>query len=221
MRRSLTTPVPAVSSTQRSEREQIAQVLAGQRDSFHELVRPYERAIYITAFLILRNQADAEEAAQETVVKAMTHLHQLSDPTKFKGWLLQIATNEARLKRRSRHDGLYDSLDEMQQGLDDGFMPHDFADWRDIPSETLERKEVRQAVAMALHKLPEIYREIFILRDVEGFSISECCEMLRISEEAVKVRSHRARLRIREQLAPVFKANWLSRVLSFKGKKLW
>ncbi|GAC1434252.1 MAG: sigma-70 family RNA polymerase sigma factor [Terriglobales bacterium] len=213
--------MPAESRTQLSEKELIASVLAGQREYFHELVRPYERAMYIAAFAILRNQSDAEEAAQETVVKAMTHLEQLSDFRKFKGWLLQIATNEARLKRRSRHEALYDSLDEMQQDSDDGFVPHDFADWRDIPSETLERKEVRRAVAEALHKLPEIYREIFILRDVEELSIAECCGMLGISEEAVKVRSHRARLRIREELAPVFKASWFSRVLSFKGKKLW
>ncbi len=213
--------MPAESSTQLSELELIARVRAGQREYFHELVRPYERAIYIAAIAILRNQADAEEAAQETVVKAMTHIDQLSDPGKFKGWLLQIATNEARLKRRSRHEALFDSLDEMPEGSDDGFMPHDFADWREIPSETLERKEVRQAVATALHKLPEIYREIFILRDVEELSISECCGILAISEQAVKVRLHRARLRMRDELAPVFKANWFSRVLSFKGKKLW
>ena len=134
----------------------------------------------------------------------------------------QIATNEARLKRRSRHEKLFESLEEFQtDDKDHEFMPHDFADWREIPSETLERKEVRYAVGAALHKLPEIYREIFILRDVEELNISECCEILGISEQTVKVRLHRARLRIREELAPVFKANWLSRVLSFKGKKLW
>ncbi len=195
-------------------------MLAGQRECFHDLVRPYERSIYITAFAVLRNQADAEEAAQEAVLKAMTHLHQLSDPAKFKGWLLQIAANEARLKRRSRRDELYDSID-IEESSDGNFMPRDFADWREIPSETLERKEVRQAVAKSLAKLPEIYRQIFVLRDVDELSISECCEILGISEEAVKVRLHRARLRIREELAPVFRANWFSRVLSFKGKRPW
>ncbi len=154
--------------------------------------------------------------------KAMTHLGQLSDHAKFKGWLLQIATNEARLKRRSRHEKLFESLDEFHRDdKDHAFMPHDFADWREIPCEALESKEVRQAVAAALHKLPHIYREIFVLRDVEDLKISECCEILGISEQAVKVRLHRARLRIREELAPVFKANWFSRVLSFKGKKIW
>jgi RNA polymerase sigma-70 factor (ECF subfamily) len=214
--------VPAESSTQLSERELISRVLSGERERFHELLRPYERAMFITALSILRNQADAEEAVQEAVLKAMTHLGQLSDYAKLKGWLLRIATNEARLKRRSRHEKLFESLEELQQeDKDHEFMPHDFADLREIPSETLERKEVRQAVATALHKLPEIYREIFILRDVEDLNISECCEVLGISEQAVKVRLHRARLRIREELAPVFKANWFSRALSFKRKKIW
>lgn len=204
------------------EKELIAQILAGNREHFHELVGPYEHAIYITAFAVLRNSADAEEAAQETVLKALTHLNQLSDPAKFKGWLLQIATNEARLKRRSRHDALFESFDEMHgQNAEDGFMPRDFADWRDIPSETLERKEIRRALMNALYKLPVIYREIFVLRDVEDLSVIECCQILGVSEEVVKVRLHRARLRIREELAPVFKANWFSRVLPFRGKKSW
>jgi RNA polymerase sigma-70 factor, ECF subfamily len=103
--------VPAESSTQLSERELISQVLAGEREHFHELLRPYERAMYITAFSILRNQADAEEAVQEAVLKAMTHLGQLSIHSKVKGWLLQIAANEARLKRRSRHEKLFESLE--------------------------------------------------------------------------------------------------------------
>ena len=86
--------MPAESSTELSERELISQVLAGEREHFHELLRPYERAMYITAFSILRNQADAEEAVQEAVLKTMTHLGQPADHAKFKGWVLQIATNE-------------------------------------------------------------------------------------------------------------------------------
>jgi len=105
--------VPAESSTQLSERELISRVLSGEREHFHELSRPYERGMYITAFSILRNQADAEEAVQEAVLKAMTHLDQLSDLAKFKGWILQIATNEARLKRRSRDERLFECLEEL------------------------------------------------------------------------------------------------------------
>jgi RNA polymerase sigma-70 factor, ECF subfamily len=214
--------VPAT-STQLSEQELIARVLAGKRECFHELVRPYERAMYITAFALLRNQADAEEAVQEAVLKAMTHLDQLTTPAKFKGWLLKTTANEARLKWRARHSALFESLDEAQRNDmgDDGFMPRDFADWREIPSDTLERKEIREAVVQALRKLPPIYREAFILRDVNELSVSECSEVLGISEQAVKVRLHRARLRMREEMTPAFKTGWFRRVLSLRGTKPW
>ena len=214
-------PVIPIERRTVSEPELIARILRGQRHLFHELVRPYERAVYVTAYAVLRSRENAEEAAQETMLKALMHLDQLADPAKFKPWLLHIALNEARLKRRREHASFFEPLDNGS-GEDEGmFMPRDFADWREIPLETLERKEVRQAVANALQKLPEIYREIFILRDVEELSVSDCCALLGVSEEVVKVRLHRARLRIREELAPIFKATWLRRAFSFKGKRPW
>jgi RNA polymerase sigma-70 factor (ECF subfamily) len=203
-----------------TQKQLISRILEGERKLFHELVRPYERAVFVTANAVLRNYADAEEAAQETMLKALKHLNQLEDPAKFKAWLLHIALNEARLKRRSRHDARFESLDQPVEH-DDGFMPRDFADWHEIPSETLERKEIRQAIARALEGLPEIYREIFMLRDVQELSILECCEMLQVSEEAVKVRLHRARLMIREKLAPTFRKGWLNRLLPLRGIKPW
>jgi RNA polymerase sigma-70 factor (ECF subfamily) len=204
-----------------SEPELINRILCGERQLFHELVRPYERAVYVTAYAVLRSRADAEEAAQETMLKALTHLSQLSDRAKFKPWLLHIALNEARLKRRHEHASLFEPIDNGS-GDDEGmFMPRDFADWREIPSETLERKEIRMAINAALQKLAPIYRETFVLRDIEQLSTGQCAEALGISEQAVKVRLHRARLRIREELAPMFRRNWFERLLSFKGKRPW
>jgi RNA polymerase sigma-70 factor (ECF subfamily) len=206
---------------QHAEKDLIARVLAGQREYFHDLVRPYERAVYLIALAMLGNRADAEEAAQETVLKTMLHLDQLDDPAKFKSWLLQIATNEARLKRRSRHEALFDSLDSTEGGNDSEFTPRDFADWREDPSEALERSEVRSALARALEKLPDRYREIFVLRDIEELSIEQCGRILGVTNETVKVRLHRARLRIREQSAPLFRKTGFFRRFSFRGKKPW
>jgi RNA polymerase sigma-70 factor, ECF subfamily len=202
------------------EQELIERILRGERKLFHDLVRPYERAVYLAAFAVLRNQADAEDAAQETMIKAFTRLQQLSSITKFKPWLLQIAVNEARLKRRGQRNHLYEPL-ESDRDSEDGFMPRDFADWREIPPETLERKEIRQIVNRALLALPALYREIFVLRDIQQLSVQECTEMLDVSEQVVKVRLHRARLMMREKLAPAFKRGFLARWLSFKGKKPW
>ena len=202
------------------EQDLIRRILKGERKLFHDLVRPYERAVYMAAFAVLRNQADAEDAAQETMIKAFTRLEQLQSTEKFKAWLLQIAVNEARLKRRSRRDYQYEPLDSNQEP-EEAFMPRDFADWREIPPETLERKEIRQIVNRALMELPPLYREIFLLRDVQQLNVEECMEMLGVSEQVVKVRLHRARLMLREKLAPAFKRGFLARWLSFRGLNPW
>ncbi len=213
--------VDSTLSAQAAEVDLISRVLKGERRFFHELVRPYERAVFVTIFSILRNREDAEEAAQETMLKALTRLHQLESPEKFKGWLMQIALNEARLKRRSRRDHLYESLDEERESEEGSYQPHDLADWREIPSQALERKEIRQAVARAVQELSAIYREIFLLRDIQQLSVSECAQLLGITEQAVKVRSHRARMQMREKLTPIFKKRWIDRLPLPKWSYSW
>jgi RNA polymerase sigma-70 factor (ECF subfamily) len=202
------------------DQELVFRILNGERKLFHELVRPYERAVYFAAQAVLRNHADAEEAAQETMIRAFTHLGQLNDATKFKSWLLQIAVNEARRKRRDAHGNIFEAL-ELDNSTDPDPMPRDFADWRENPEEALQRVEVRKLVAQAVSELPDKYREIFVLRDVQQLSVQECVHALQVSEEVIKVRLHRARLMIREKLAPVFKKSWLARVFPGKGQKPW
>ncbi|HVH85474.1 MAG TPA: sigma-70 family RNA polymerase sigma factor [Terriglobales bacterium] len=206
----------------RRDSELVLRVRAGERQLFHELVRPYERAVFIATYGILRDHADAEEAAQETMLKALMHLDQLADPEKFKGWLLQIAVNEARLKRRGKHASLFEPLDgNANPNAEEAFMPRDFADWRELPSDAAERREIGEHIARALHSLPDIYRETFVLRDVEQLSATECAAILGIGVPAVKVRLHRARLMMRESLTPVFgkpKTPFWERL---KGKNPW
>jgi RNA polymerase sigma-70 factor, ECF subfamily len=208
----------------RSDRdsELVLRVKAGERQLFHELVRPYERAVFITTYGILRDHADAEDAAQETMLKALVHLDQLADPEKFKGWLLQIAVNEARLKRRGNHGNLFEPIDgNAGPGAEEPFMPRDFADWRELPSDVAEREEIRVHIARALHALPDIYREAFILRDVEQLSAADAAAALGISVAAMKVRLHRARLMMRESLTPQFARPKVSFWERLKGKNPW
>lgn len=202
------------------ESELIRDILRGKRSLFHDLIKPYERAVYVAAYGIARNHEDAEEISQEAMLKAFRNLEQLHETEKFKAWLLRITVNEARMRRRKRRDHLFESLDgEGNQEINP--MPRDFADWREIPSESLEKKEVRQLVAAALRDLPPIYREIFLLRDVQQLSVADCAAMLEISRESVKVRLHRARLMIRERLVPAFRMGFIERWLPFKGRKPW
>jgi len=183
----------------------IRNVCAGQKQLFHELIRPYERGIYLTVFSILRNHGDAEEVAQEALLKAFSHLVQLRSDDKFKGWLFLIAVNEARIRRRKNHQHMFEPIkDEAVKTEEGDFLPHQFADWHDLASEVLDKKDIRSALQEGLKILPEMYRLVFVLRDVQHLSVEETSRVLCLSTLTVKTRSNRARLQMHEQLAPVF-----------------
>jgi RNA polymerase sigma-70 factor (ECF subfamily) len=108
--------------------------------------------------------------------------------------------NEAKMKLRKDRRSLYQSLDEDQRLEDDDYIPKDFADWREITSEALERKELRESLMKALHSLPEKYRTVLMLRDVQQVTISETVQVLGISKANVKTRLSRARLQMSSRL---------------------
>src|SRR6266853_3536052 len=196
-----------------NEEELIRRIRDGEDDLFYELVRPYERRVYATAFNILRNQADAEDVAQEAVLKAFRHIRQFRAEARFSTWLLQITVNEARMRKRKAHANIMEPIVDRQDE-EGNYTPRDFADWREIPSETLERKEIREELAAALASLGEIYREVVVLRDMQHLSIEETAAALGISKASVKTRLLRARLMLRDLLAPGLAGNWNTK-LSF------
>lgn len=205
---------------QLSEVELVRRVRDGDADLFYELVRPYERRVYAATFAILRNSADAEDAAQEAILKAFRHIKQFREEARFSTWLIQIAVNEARMRRRKNHADVIEPIAERPDEAGN-YVPRDFADWREIPSETLERKEIREKLAEALASLGEIYREVFVLRDMQHLSIEETAEALKISTASVKTRLLRARLMLRDLLAPGLGGPWLSKMSFGKGTKPW
>ena len=157
--------------------------------------------MFLSAVSILKNDADAEDAAQEAVLKAYKYLARFRQESKFSTWLIQIAINEAKMRLRKDRRYLYESLDNGQQTDEGDYIPTDFADWREIPSQALEQSELREALNQALLALPENYRTVLILRDVQQMSIAETAKALNISEENVKTRTSRARLQMRDRLA--------------------
>jgi RNA polymerase sigma-70 factor, ECF subfamily len=205
---------------QRDEDTLIRRIGDGEHDLFYELIRPYERRVYATAFAILRNQADAEDAAQEAILKAFRNIRQFRAEAKFSTWLIQITLNEARMRKRKEHVHMMEPIIDRQDE-EGNYIPRDFADWREIPSETLERKEVRERLAQALDLLGEKYREVFVLRDMDHLSIEGTAKTLGISTASVKTRLLRARLMLRDLLAPGFDAHWTSRLSFAKGTKPW
>ena len=188
----------------RDESRMIASILAGDAQLFHELIRPYERRVYAMALSFLRNEADAEDVAQEAFLKAFRGLASFRGDAKFGTWLVSITLNEARSRIRRRDAIKMESLDEPED--DQGHSsPALLRDWKEIPSEALERKEVRSLLQKAITSLPQIYREVFQLRDIEELSVNEAAQALGITVSSVKVRLHRARMMLQKNLAPQLK----------------
>jgi RNA polymerase sigma-70 factor (ECF subfamily) len=185
------------------EMEWIARILEGERDLFHELIRPYERVVYLTAVSILRDATEAEDAAQEAMIKAYRGLGRFRGDAKFSTWLTTITLNEARSRLRKSARVKVESLDSTEQEED--YTPFLVADWREIPSETLEREELATHIEQAIQNLPPSYREVFLLRDKEEMSIEEIAQSLGVKGNLVKVRLFRARMLLQKQLAPYLK----------------
>ena len=203
-----------------SEQSLISRICKGESSLYAELVKPYERRVYVTALALLRNEADAQDVAQDAILKAFANLRQFRGESRFSTWLIQITVNEARMRRRKQHADLFEPIAESsdEEGT---YTPRDFADWREIPSEALERNEFRALLLKALASLSQKYREVFILRDVEQMSIEEAAEVLNISIASVKTRLLRARLMLRDLLAPALADGWFSRAPFGKGNKPW
>lgn len=199
----------------------IERICHGEKELFYDLVAPYQRAVYLAAFSVLKNEADAEEIAQEALLKAFKSLGSFRKESKLSTWLIQIAINESRMRLRKDRRHLYESMDETQAGETEDYRPRDFADWREIPSEALQRKELRQALAQALASLSPKYREVFVLRDVQKLSITETSQALGITEASVKTRLLRARLQMRDALAPGLDGAWTIGDGNWKKVRPW
>jgi RNA polymerase sigma-70 factor (ECF subfamily) len=211
-------PRPRTDASPTRDAELITRILGGERELFHELVQPYEKSVYFAAFSVLQNEQDAEDVAQETVLKALKALHSFRAESKFSTWLMSIAINEARARLRHARVLQFESIDQAPQDVDAGVAPAVITDWREVPSQALERKELRELLQKAMASLPEIYREVLTMRDIEEFSIAETAAALGVNEGVVKTRLLRARLMMQKILAPQLSSKRGGLFGLFKGK---
>jgi len=206
-----------MSSAVANEAELITRILAGEKELFHELIRPYERMAYLTCYSVLRNPTDAEDAAQEAVINAYRHLASFRGEAKFSTWLVTIATNEARKRLRRARVAKEEPIALESDEMEGDYTPAFLTDWREIPSEVLERSEVREQIRRAVGELPDIYREVFTLRDVDELNVEETARALGTNANVVKVRLHRARMLLQKKLVPILQSaaparrNWFWR----------
>lgn len=180
------------------DEELVHRVQNGNIAAFEELVRRYERKVYNIAYRLLGNEEDATEALQDTFLRAYRFIPKFAFKSSFYTWLYRIATNVSltRLRRRKKAEVI--SLDAPIADSDN--LKFDLPDTGQTPEEAFAQKRLREKLDQAVKRLPEEYRAVVILRDLEGLSNEEVSKILKLSVPAVKSRLHRGRLALRQQL---------------------
>ena len=185
--------------------ELVQAINSGQYDLFHDLVKRYELKLYNFSIRMCRNPNDAEDMVQETFLNVFRYLKDFRYETQFKNWLYRIAASTCIKKRRKSK-----FAPERELSLEE-FMPKNEAgvqtqtpDWALMPLEKFLNAELSDVISQAILSLPEKYRLVIVLRDIEGFSTAETAQILSLSAANVKVRLHRARLFLREELKGYF-----------------
>jgi RNA polymerase sigma-70 factor, ECF subfamily len=194
-------------SEQIPDAELVRRAKSGELEAFEELAARYERQVFTLARRITRHEQDAEDVTQQTFLSAVENLGGFRGEATFATWLFRIATHAA-LKVLRKREGLntisLEEATEPQDNFDGVAHPEFIADWRQSPEQLVQRNETRRLLDDALNRLDEKHRLVFLLRDVEGFSVKETAEALGLSEANVKVRLLRARLQLREDLTRAF-----------------
>jgi RNA polymerase sigma-70 factor, ECF subfamily len=186
-----------VETTALPDSEIVKRVCAGESALFEILMRRHNQRVYRAARAVLKDEAEVEDVMQQAYINAFTHLHQFEERSQFSTWLIRIALHEAFGRRRKMRRT--ESMTANQSNLDEdhGELMDTIASPRADPERQAYAQELNRVLEAAVDTLPETYRTVFMLRDIEGLSTSETGEGLGLGEEAVKTRLHRARAMIR------------------------
>jgi RNA polymerase sigma-70 factor, ECF subfamily len=187
-----------------SEIELARQLMTGDSGAFDRFVEYFRAKIFQYSWLMCGHREDAEEVAQETLLKVFENFGQLREPERVRPWVFRIAKNACLMKRRKsvfapEHEL---SLEEFMpaKSSEDGQVKIQIADWSGLPEDQLLRSEMKQLLGRAIGELPETYRSVILLRDMEELSTQETAQILDLREDTVKTRLHRARLALRQKL---------------------
>lgn len=187
-----------------NEIELARDLLAGKPESFDRFVEHFRAKVFQYSWLMCRDREDAEDVSQDTLMKVFENFDQLREPERVRPWIFRIARNACLMKRRKSVFAPVQelSLDEFLPARhEDGEHVHlQIADWSDLPDHRLLRAELRNALDRAIGELPDTYRAVVLLRDIEELSTEETAQVLDVSTDVVKTRLHRARLAIRQKL---------------------
>ncbi|MGH9387073.1 MAG: sigma-70 family RNA polymerase sigma factor [Vicinamibacterales bacterium] len=188
----------------------VARLRAGDETAYEYVVRTYGRRLLTLVRRILGTEEDARDAVQDAFLNAFRSLDRFQGGSRFSTWLHRIAVNAALMKLRTRRRRPEQSLDHLLPSYsEDGHHAERFASWDEPVDRALERAETQRLVRSHIDELPEKWRTVLVLRDIEGLDTEETARMLKLSPNAVKIRLHRARQALRTLLAPHFRSAML------------
>jgi RNA polymerase sigma-70 factor (ECF subfamily) len=181
----------------------VARLQVGDEAAFEDLVRRETRHLLAVARRLLRNEEDAQDCVQQAFLSAFRALPSFNRQSRLTTWLHKIVTNAALMKLRTRARRPEESVEDLLPAFfEDGHHADQFSEWA-LPADLrMVREETRAHVRTAIDSLPETYRTVLLLRDIEEFSTEEAAEALDITTTAVKVRLHRARQALLKLLTP-------------------
>jgi len=184
------------------ESELARRLMAGEQDAFDRFIEHFRPKIFQYSWLMCGDREDAEEVAQDALLKVFENLDQLREPEKVRPWVFRIAKNACLMKRRKSvfAPSRELSLDEFIPARDGSIGRLQIADWSNLPDNQVLRSELSGVLGAAIGELPESYRSVILLRDVEELSTQDTAQILDVSEDVVKTRLHRARLAVRKKL---------------------
>src|SRR6187402_2955914 len=181
----------------------VAQLRAGDQAAFEQVVRAYGGRLLAVARRIVGSEEDARDVVQDAFMNAFKSLDRFEGNAKLSTWLHRIVVNAALMRLRTRKRKPEQSIETMLPSfLDDGHHEERFQSWDEPIDKIMERAETRQLVRAKIDELPEGYRTVLVLRDIEGLDTEETAKMLGLSLNATKIRLHRARQALRTMLAP-------------------
>ncbi len=182
-----------------TETELVEALQQGEKRACAEMVKQFSPQVYRVARRLMDDPQEAEDVLQETFISACDHAEDFEGRSSLGTWLYRIANNAGLMRLRKKRVQTI-SIDEPIE-LDDGYVPRQLTDWSFDPDEMVLTSELREIMDEAVAELSDALRAAFVMRDLEGLSTAETAQILSISESAVKVRLHRARLQLRDHLA--------------------
>jgi RNA polymerase sigma-70 factor (ECF subfamily) len=186
-----------------TEQELIRAALSQDPEAWKELLSLYGGKIYGVALRLLAHEKEAEDVTQEVWIVLSQKLSEFRGEAKLGTWIHRVAANKCleRLRAKKKDKATQSIEAHLPQFKEDGHYVEEFTDWSDLPDVNLEHKMVREELERAIKDLPEEYREVLVLRDVEGLSGEEASGLLGLNEATMKTKLHRARMALRTKLS--------------------